>query len=41
MSCNGSITVMWTLDVFINDFTLTCRRVKTQFCPSNESPTCP
>jgi len=33
MHCNGStsITIMWSLNVFINDFTLPCLRVK-KFC---------
>jgi len=26
MHCAGSITIMWSVNVFINDFTLTCRR---------------
>jgi len=26
--CAGSITIMWSVNVFINDFTLTCRRKK-------------
>jgi len=25
MHCAGSITIMWSVNVFINDFTLTCR----------------
>jgi len=29
--CAGSITIMWSVDVIINDFTLTCRQ-KKQFC---------
>jgi len=31
MHCNGSITIMWSLNVFINDFTLPCLQVK-KFC---------
>jgi len=31
MYCDGSITVMWSLNVFINDFPLPCRRVKNQY----------
>jgi len=30
MYCDGSTTVMWSLNVFINDFPLPCRRVKNQ-----------
>jgi len=30
MYCDGSITIMWSLNVFINDFPLPCRRVKNQ-----------
>jgi len=30
MYCDGSITVMWSLKVFINDFPLPCRQVKDQ-----------
>jgi len=30
MYCDGSITIMWSLKVFINDFPLPCRRVKNQ-----------
>jgi len=26
MRCADSITIMWSVNVFINDFTLTCRR---------------
>jgi len=26
MHCAGSITIMWSVNVFINDFTLTCLR---------------
>jgi len=30
MYCNGSTSItMWSLNVFINDFTLACLRVKT------------
>jgi len=29
MHCAGSITIMWSVNVFINDFTLTCRRKKS------------
>ena len=29
--CDGSITIMWNLNVFINDFPLPCRQVKNQF----------
>jgi len=32
MNCDGSITVLWSLDVFINVFPLPCRRVKNQSC---------
>jgi len=28
MYCDGSITVMWALNVFIDDFPLPCLRVK-------------
>jgi len=28
MHCDGSITIMWSLKVFINGFPLPCRRVK-------------
>jgi len=28
MYCDGSITIMWSLNVFINDFPLPCRQVK-------------
>jgi len=31
MYYDGSITVMWNLNVFINDFPLPCRRVKIQY----------
>jgi len=31
MHCDGSITIMWSLNVFINDFPLPCRRVKNQY----------
>jgi len=31
MYCNGSITIMWSLNIFINDFPLPCRRVKIQY----------
>jgi len=31
MHCTGSITIMWSIDIFINDFTLTCRRKKNSF----------
>jgi len=36
MYCNGStsITIMWSLNVFINDFTLACLQVK-KFCQVN------
>jgi len=26
--CDGSITIMWSLNAFSNDFPLICRRVK-------------
>jgi len=39
MYCDGSITIMWSRNVFINDFTLPCRRVK-KVLSSNQSPTC-
>ena len=29
--CGGSITIMWSLNIFINDFYLPCRRVKISF----------
>jgi len=29
MHCDGSITIMWSLNVFINGFTSPCLRVKT------------
>jgi len=28
MYCDGSITIMWSFNVFINDFPLPCRQVK-------------
>jgi len=28
MYCDGSITILWSLNVFINDFPLPCRQVK-------------
>jgi len=31
MHCAGSITIMWSVNVFINDSTSTCRR-KKKFC---------
>ena len=30
MYCGGSITIMWSLNVFIRDFALPCRRVTNQ-----------
>jgi len=30
MYCDGSITFMWSLNVFINGFRLPCLRVKNQ-----------
>jgi len=30
MYCDGSITIMWSLNVFIYDFPLPCRQVKNQ-----------
>jgi len=30
--CDGSITIMWSLNVLINDITKPCRQVKKQFC---------
>jgi len=30
MYCDGSVTVMWSLNVFINDFPSPCCRVKNQ-----------
>ena len=30
--CAGSITIMWSVKVFINDFALTCRRENKQSC---------
>jgi len=30
MHCDGSITITWSLNVFINDFPLPCRQVKNQ-----------
>jgi len=30
MYCGGSITIMWSLNVFINEFLLPCRQVKNQ-----------
>jgi len=30
MYCDGSITIMWSLNIFINDFPLICRQVKNQ-----------
>jgi len=38
-----SITNIWSLNCFINDIPLPCRRVKKtvkQFCSSNQNPTC-
>jgi len=32
MYCDGSITIMSSLNVFINDFPLTCWRVNNQSC---------
>jgi len=32
MNCDGSITILWSLNVFINGFPLPCRRVKNQSC---------
>jgi len=29
---DGSITIMWSLNIFINSFPLPCRRVKDQSC---------
>jgi len=31
MYSDGSITIMWSLNVFINDFPLPCWRVKNQY----------
>jgi len=31
MYSDGSITIMWSLNVFINDFPLRCWRVKNQY----------
>jgi len=31
MYCDGSITAMWSFNIFINDFPLPCRRVKNQY----------
>jgi len=31
MYCDGSTTIMWSVNIFIKDFTLPCRRVKKQF----------
>jgi len=39
MHCAGSITIMWSVNVFINDFTLSFRRKKTVLS-SNHSLTC-
>jgi len=30
--CDGSITIMWSLNLFRNGFPLPCRRVKHQSC---------
>jgi len=30
MYCDGSITIMWSLNIFINDFPLPCQQVKNQ-----------
>jgi len=30
MYCDGSIAIMWSLNVFINNFPLLCCRVKNQ-----------
>jgi len=38
MHCAGSITMMWSVNVFINDFTLTCRWKNV--LSSNHSLTC-
>jgi len=32
LHCDGLITIMWRVNVFINDFTLTCRRKKNSLC---------
>jgi len=32
MHCAGSITIMCSVNLFINDFRLTCRRKNNQFC---------
>jgi len=32
MNCDGSITVLWSLNVFINGFPSPCRRLKNQTC---------
>jgi len=31
MYCDASITIMWSLNVSINDFPLPCRRVKNRY----------
>jgi len=37
MYCDGSITIMWSLNISINYFTLPCRRVKKRFVEQSES----
>jgi len=39
MYCDGSVNNLWSLNAFINDLTLSCRRVKT-VSSSNQCPTC-
>ena len=40
MYWDDSITIMWILNVFTDDFTLPCRRVKKTVSSNNQSPTC-
>jgi len=35
MYCDGSITIMWGLNVFINDFPLPCQQVKNHSFQDN------
>jgi len=32
MYCDGSITIIWSLNLFLNGFPLPCQRVKHQSC---------
>jgi len=37
MHCAGTITIMWSIKVFIIYFTLTCRREKKSFVKQSQS----